>query len=87
VSFSKEAREKFLSFALSPVAMWVGNFRDLNAAVARMATLAPSGRISTQVAVVADRMWRKRNDEPAFPASSTEVAHEDSLGMFKVPPV
>src|SRR5437879_6929996 len=31
-------------------------------------------------AVVADRMWRKRNDEPAFPASSTEVAHEGSLG-------
>jgi transcriptional regulatory protein RtcR len=29
--------------------MWTGNFRDLNAAVARMATLAPGGRISTQV--------------------------------------
>jgi len=37
-------------------------------------------------AVVADRMWRKRN-KPAFPASSTEVAHEESLGLFKVPPV
>lgn len=49
VTFSKEAREKFLRFALSPTAMWAGNFRDLNAAVARMSTLAPGGRISTQV--------------------------------------
>jgi len=49
VTFSKEAREQFLNFALSPVASWAGNFRDLNAAVARMATLAPGGRISTQV--------------------------------------
>jgi transcriptional regulatory protein RtcR len=49
VTFSKEARERFLGFALSPTAMWAGNFRDLNAAVARMATLAPGGRISTQV--------------------------------------
>ncbi len=49
VTFSKEARERFLSFALSPSANWTGNFRDLNAAVARMATLAPGGRISTEV--------------------------------------
>jgi sigma54-dependent transcription regulator len=46
---SKEARERFLSFALSSAASWAGNFRDLNTAVARMATRAPGGRISTQV--------------------------------------
>jgi transcriptional regulatory protein RtcR len=46
VTFSKEARETFLSFALSPAAGWKANFRDLNAAVARMATLAQGGRIS-----------------------------------------
>ena len=49
VTFSKEARDRFLEFALTPSASWAGNFRDLNAAVARMATLAPGGRISTQV--------------------------------------
>src|SRR5262249_40152127 len=49
VTFSKESRERFLDFALSPAALWAGNFRDLNAAVARMATLASGGRISTQV--------------------------------------
>ncbi len=46
VTFSKEARDEFLSFALSAAAEWKANFRDLNAAVARMATLAQGGRIS-----------------------------------------
>jgi transcriptional regulatory protein RtcR len=49
VTFSKEARQSFLDFALSPAAAWKGNFRDLNAAVARMSTLAPGGRISLEV--------------------------------------
>ncbi|HKS16854.1 MAG TPA: RNA repair transcriptional activator RtcR [Planctomycetota bacterium] len=48
VTFSKEARELFLRFATSPDAKWTGNFRDLNAAVVRMATLAPGGRISVE---------------------------------------
>jgi transcriptional regulatory protein RtcR len=49
VTFSKEAREKFLQFALSPASSWSRNFRDLNAAVVRMATLAQGGRISTAI--------------------------------------
>ena len=49
VTFSRVARDTFLAFALSPTANWSGNFRDLNAAVARMATLAPGGRISTVI--------------------------------------
>jgi transcriptional regulatory protein RtcR len=48
ITFSKEARQKFLEFALSPSAAWKGNFRDLNAAVARMATLSLGGRISVE---------------------------------------
>jgi transcriptional regulatory protein RtcR len=46
VTFSKEAREHFLAFATSDAAVWPGNFRDLNAAVTRLATLAPAGRIT-----------------------------------------
>ena len=46
VRFNKEAREAFLKFARSPGATWNANFRDLNAAVTRMATLAPKGRIT-----------------------------------------
>lgn len=45
VTFNKEARERFLTFAQSPEALWRGNFRDLNAAVKRMATLSGSNRI------------------------------------------
>ena len=44
-TFNKEAREKFLKFANDPASAWRGNFRDLNASVTRMATLAERGRI------------------------------------------
>ncbi|MEM9800465.1 MAG: RNA repair transcriptional activator RtcR, partial [Planctomycetota bacterium] len=46
VSFNREARERFLSFAVSPSSAWRGNFRDLGAAVTRMVTLARGGRIT-----------------------------------------
>ncbi|MBL9160091.1 MAG: sigma 54-interacting transcriptional regulator [Verrucomicrobiales bacterium] len=46
VRMNKEAREAFLKFARSPEAAWSANFRDLNAAVTRMATLALKGRIT-----------------------------------------
>ena len=49
VTFNKEARERFVSFATSPAAAWAGNFRDLSAAVERMATLAGGGRITVDV--------------------------------------
>jgi transcriptional regulatory protein RtcR len=46
VRFNAEARRKYLDFAMSPAARWSGNFRDLGASVARMATLAEGGRIA-----------------------------------------
>ena len=46
VTFNAEARRKFLDFATSGEAVWSANFRDLNGAVTRMATLAPGGRIT-----------------------------------------
>lgn len=46
ITFNKEALTRFMAFATSPDARWTGNFRDLGAAVTRMATLAPSGRIT-----------------------------------------
>jgi len=48
VRINKEAREAFLKFAKGPEAKWSANFRDLNAAVTRMATLAPKGRITVE---------------------------------------
>ncbi|WP_375757877.1 RNA repair transcriptional activator RtcR [Corallococcus exercitus] len=49
VTMSKEAQEYFLRFATSPEARWSGNFRDLNAAVLRMSTLAAGGRMTREV--------------------------------------
>ena len=49
VTFNREARERFLHFAVSAAAAWLGNFRDLNGAMTRMATLAAGGRITVDV--------------------------------------
>lgn len=48
VTLNKEAREQFLGFAESASAKWAANFRDLNAAVTRMATLSLGGRITVE---------------------------------------
>ncbi len=45
ITFNKEAREAFLRFAEAPDTPWHGNFRDFNAAIVRMGTLAQRGRI------------------------------------------
>ncbi|AOM41494.1 RNA repair transcriptional activator RtcR [Xenorhabdus hominickii] len=46
VRFDKEARQTYLRFACSEQAQWRGNFRELSASVARMATFAENGRIN-----------------------------------------
>ncbi|GAA3943864.1 RNA repair transcriptional activator RtcR [Litoribacillus peritrichatus] len=48
VSFNKTARQKYLEFGLSSEACWQNNFRDLNASVQRMTTLADGGRINEE---------------------------------------
>ena len=45
VRFNREARRRYLAFALDAGSAWRGNFRDLGASVERMATLATGGRI------------------------------------------
>ena len=67
VRFNKEARERYMQFAMSPEARWVGNFRDLSASMLRMATLAEAGRITD--AIVQDetkrlkRLWHHYADQ------------------------
>jgi transcriptional regulatory protein RtcR len=46
VTINAEARARFLAFATSAAAPWSRNFRDLNGAVRRMATLSDGGRIA-----------------------------------------
>jgi transcriptional regulatory protein RtcR len=58
ITFSREAREAYLNFARSAQATWSGNFRDLNASVVRMSTLAEGGRID--IATVAREITRLR---------------------------
>ncbi len=58
VTLNKEARAAFLKFANDPATPWKANFRDLNAAVVRMATLATGGRITA--AKVKDEIRRLR---------------------------
>jgi len=48
VTMSREARDRFLRFAVAKESAWRGNFRDLNAAVTRMATLSTGGRITAE---------------------------------------
>ena len=49
VRMSREVRERFLRFAMSPEAKWTANFRDLIGIVERMATLAENGIITLAV--------------------------------------
>jgi transcriptional regulatory protein RtcR len=49
ISYSREARTRYLNFATSAEAPWTGNFRDLGASIMRMATLAQHGRITVEV--------------------------------------
>lgn len=88
VTMSREVRERFLKFANGPEASWRANFRDLNAAVTRMATLAEGGRITE--AVLEDELGRLREAwaEPSGGAGMDdeallrEVLGEDRVGKI-----
>jgi transcriptional regulatory protein RtcR len=85
VTFNQQARRRFLAFAVSPDAQWTANFRDLNGAVRRMATLAPAGRITVEV--VGEEIERLRcswKDEVADPGNSLlqEVLGEETAARL-----
>ena len=83
ITCSREARARFLSFAVSPEARWNGNFRDLSGAVSRMATLAGGGRITEPIVdeeiARLREVWKSpapdasRIDELLGPARSAEI--------------
>lgn len=87
VTMSKEARSRFLTFALSPATAWTGNFRDLNSAVTRMATLASGGRISVELVEEEierlERSWGgTRRDAGTPPDRVSELLPEARLDLF-----
>ncbi len=65
ITFNKEAWQQFMDFAQCHD--WRGNFRELNAMITRMATLAPGGRI--------DGATVKAELKKASPA--TDEVHDD----------
>jgi transcriptional regulatory protein RtcR len=77
VTMSREARERFLRFAAAKDAAWLGNFRDFNAAVTRMATLSAGGRITVEaVAEEIDRLrvlWHRGDDDERVAAKDDPV--------------
>jgi transcriptional regulatory protein RtcR len=77
LTLSREARERYLSFARSPAALWSGNFRDFGASLRRMATLCEGGRIS--VAEVDDEIERLRGQWRSEPSEQDETAEDDLL--------
>ncbi len=71
VTMNRQARERFLGFATQW--NWPGNFRDFDASVTRMATLASGGRITEDV--VQDEVERLR----ANTLSSESQGEKDTL--------
>lgn len=81
VSFNRETRAHYLEFATSPDAAWQGNFRDLNASVTRLATLAPGGRITTEV--LAQELNRLK---ATWPKAQPQIhAENDNLEKYLAP--
>ena len=75
VTFNKEARERFLQFAISSDGKWDSNFRDLNTAMVCMATLASGGRIS--VDIVDEEIGRLRHgwQNPTLAGDEERIRH------------
>ena len=87
VTINKEARKHFLAFACSATSVWSANFRDLSAAVTRMATLATHGRIglnevNDEIARLTDS-WRRTNAPASNPLSSVMSPQQiEELDLF-----
>lgn len=71
ISFNKDARDKYIQYSKSAEALWSANFRDLNASITRMATLADGGRITlSEVEDELDRLgqrWQKGGSKERSP--------------------
>ena len=72
---NREARDKFLQFSCSPEATWRANFRDLNAAVTRMATLAAGGRVTVNLVDEEIARLRELWSMPRTDDSPTDILH------------
>ncbi len=84
LSFNQAALKRFLDFAQTPEALWTGNFRDLNAAITRMGTLAEGGRITSEI--VEDEIVRLRQLwNPVKKQKKTSPSDEWDLWVRRFP--
>lgn len=77
VHFAAEARRRYLEFATSGAGQWLGNFRDLNASMTRLCTLADGGRItdadvSGEIARL-EADWQRGGDAGATSSNDDEL--------------
>ena len=86
ISFNKEARDAFLRFAESQETPWHCNFRDFNAAIIRMGTLAQRGRIRIEDVEEEINRLRESWQRPQSPAAQTvdlsEIFDPEKLGAL-----
>ena len=84
VTMNQQAREAFLKFAELPTTPWSANFRDLGAAVTRMATMATGGRITAveveEEIVRLNSSWRRQSDQQ--PDVLSDVLSEEQLASL-----
>ncbi|MEZ6005356.1 MAG: RNA repair transcriptional activator RtcR [Planctomycetota bacterium] len=71
VAINREARDRFLAFAVEPSSAWRGNFRDFGGALRRMATMAGARRISLDL--VEEEIGRLRQRWGALEGQGPEV--------------
>ena len=76
---NKEARERYMRFAVSSDARWTGNFRDLSASVTRMATLAEAGRVTDTIVESEIIRLKRQWHQSMRTASPDEIALEDLM--------
>lgn len=86
VTFNKEARDRYLAFAMSPEALWTSNFRDLAGSVTRMATFSPKGRIDRDCVeseiVRLRRLWGGTSAAPDLLVDVLDAEQLDAIDPF-----
>ncbi|MHC4376864.1 MAG: RNA repair transcriptional activator RtcR [Planctomycetota bacterium] len=84
VTFNREARRRYLAFAAE--AAWERNFRDLNASVARLATLARGGRVDRDLVEAEigrlERHWAPQAGDGAARVQALLGARAEELDRF-----
>lgn len=82
IRFNKDAKTTYLAFANDSHSPWHSNFRDLNASVIRMATLAEQGIIKTTQ--VDQEIQRLNND---WSQHSSDIIDEETQNIMAAFPV